>query len=421
MSHLLVPQDTVEKISLEGDTVVRAVSLSNGQVVRSEVGNVRLAPSDLSLVDKADWLELRRNQLPMAIRPEGYVRTIDLFCGCGGMSTGVGLAAFAINRSVQHQLACDLADDALSVFSANHGQEGIEKLDLSELSSIPGSSKTPIEVRITRKVTEETDLLIAGPPCQGHSNLNNHTRRRDPKNELYFKTIRAVELLMPKFVMIENVPTVTRDHSRVVDRSIEYLTELGYSCDEGVVSLTAIGLPQTRKRHILIAQRAGEKSMFESIKSTVSRFERNVRSVEFAIGDLLESLDDSLLNSVAGMADVTRARVDYLFDNDLYNLPDEVRPDCHRTKKHSYGSVYGRMKWDKPAPTITRGFLTMGQGRFVHPKRRSTLTPREAARVQGFPDFFDFSSLTTRKSLASVIGNAVPPRLSYVFALDLLR
>lgn len=414
-------QQKVEDTVCEGHYLRRSVALGDGTSVVSDVGDARLAPDGFTPDDKADWLELRRKVAPIAGAPQGSIRTVDLFCGCGGMSAGVALAAHSLNRVVEHQLACDLADDALSVYGANHGPSGIEKLDLSELSSIPGSSKTPIEVRIARKVIEETDLLMAGPPCQGHSNLNNHTRGRDPKNELYFKTVRAVELLSPKFVMIENVQTVTRDHGRVVERSIEYFEKIGYHCDEAVVNLTEIGLPQTRKRHILIARREGVASPFESVKTTVSRFRRNVRSLEFAIGDLVNSLDNSLLNSIAGMSDVTRARVDYLFDNDLYNLPDEVRPDCHRTKKHTYGSVYGRMKWDEPAPTITRGFLTMGQGRFVHPSRRSTLTPREAARVQGFPDFFDFSTLDSRKALASVIGNAVPPRLSYVFALDLLR
>jgi DNA (cytosine-5)-methyltransferase 1 len=84
----------------------------------------------------------------------------------------------------------------------------------------------------------------------------------------------------------------------------------------------------------------------------------------------------------------TQRRVDYLFDHDLFDLPNSERPPCHRDKMHTYNSVYGRLQWDRPAPTITGGFDTMGRGRFVHPRFRRPLTPREGARLQGFPDWF---------------------------------
>ena len=113
-------------------------------------------------------------------------------------------------------------------------------------------------------------------------------------------------------------------------------------------------------------------------------------------------------------------RINYLFDSGSYELPDEERPDCHRLKPHPYRAVYGRMRPDTPAPTITSGFGSTGQGRFVHPNERRTLTPHEAARVQFFPDFFDFGT-RGRRAYQEMIGNAVPPKLAYVVALDLLR
>ena len=98
-----------------------------------------------------------------------------------------------------------------------------------------------------------------------------------------------------------------------------------------------------------------------------------------------------------------------------------MRPDCHRLKEHSYKSVYGRMYWEQPAQTITSGFTSMGQGRFVHPKAKRTITPHEAARLQFIPDFFSFGDTIRRTSLAEIIGNAVPTKLTYVLALELLR
>ena len=101
----------------------------------------------------------------------------------------------------------------------------------------------------------------------------------------------------------------------------------------------------------------------------------------------------------------------YLFDKRLYDLPNSRRPDCHRDGDHSYVSMYGRLHWHKPAQTITTGFGSMGQGRYVHPARRRTITPHEAARLQTFPDWFDFGDQTSPTELAKMIGNAVPPLL----------
>jgi DNA (cytosine-5)-methyltransferase 1 len=98
-----------------------------------------------------------------------------------------------------------------------------------------------------------------------------------------------------------------------------------------------------------------------------------------------------------------------------------MRPDCHK-EGTSYGAVYGRMRWDAPAPTLTTGFLTTGRGRFIHPKRPRTITPREAARLQGFPDWFDFigTEMPARRDLAKWIGNAVPTVLGYLAGLAAL-
>ncbi|MEN8220818.1 MAG: DNA cytosine methyltransferase [Pseudomonadota bacterium] len=104
----------------------------------------------------------------------------------------------------------------------------------------------------------------------------------------------------------------------------------------------------------------------------------------------------------------------------MYNLPDLVRPSCHKNKNHSYKSCYGRLYWDKPAQTITSGFGSMGQGRYIHPLRKRVITPHEAARIQGFPDFFDFSMVNLRGDLHGMIANAVPPKITAMIINSLL-
>jgi DNA (cytosine-5)-methyltransferase 1 len=121
------------------------------------------------------------------------------------------------------------------------------------------------------------------------------------------------------------------------------------------------------------------------------------------------------------MTQENQRRVKYLFRKDVHDLPNRLRPPCHRDKDHSYVSMYGRMHWDKPAQTITGGFGSMGQGRFVHPTRPRTLTAHEAARLQGFPDFFDFSSVKGVTALREMIGNAVPPQLTALLVSQLLE
>jgi DNA (cytosine-5)-methyltransferase 1 len=102
-------------------------------------------------------------------------------------------------------------------------------------------------------------------------------------------------------------------------------------------------------------------------------------------------------------------------------LPNKLRPPCHRNKPdHRYKSMYGRLRWDQPAQTITTGFGSPGQGRYLHPDLPRTLTPHEAARVQFFPDWFDFGKAPSRSALAHCIGNAVPPKLGFAAARYLL-
>jgi DNA (cytosine-5)-methyltransferase 1 len=350
------------------------------------------------------------------------ITVVDLFCGCGGLSLGIAEAAWRLGRSFVPLLACDIEDNQLAVYAKNFDSRAIQKADLSQLSSLIGTAPTPVELRLFGPLKgKRVDFLLAGPPCQGHSNLNNHTRRVDPKNELYNKVARAAEYLRPRFILIENVPGVEKDHGAAVERTALSLQQLGYTTDRRVLDLSLLGVPQTRKRHVMLAIAHEEVTHRRTIQEIADEYRTPRRSLQWAISDLMSVEVGGLMNETSEMAEETRRRVDYLFEHNKYELPDSERPDCHRTKAHTYGSVYGRMHWDLPAPTITGGFLTVGRGRFVHPELRRTLSPREAARVQFFPDFFDFSPLKTRKAIAEVIGNAVPPKMSMIFALALLE
>jgi DNA (cytosine-5)-methyltransferase 1 len=281
--------------------------------------------------------------------------------------------------------------DLGELFEATHGQ-GLSKRD-----------------RALAAESGDCSLLVAGPPCQGHSDLNNKTRRNDPKNRLYLTVARAAEVFQPDVIVIENVPPVQWDTGNVVDETQNFLEKLGYVTDGAVINAADLGVPQRRKRFILIASLVDEVDP-ASIFDDLLRPNSSPRTVGWAIGDL-EGLDAKVPFDIPSkFSEENRERIDILFDQELFDLPNEHRPRCHREKDHSYKSVYGRLSWDKPAQTITTGFTSMGQGRYVHPSQRRTLTPHEAARIQTFPDYFQWPECR-RTDHSRLIGNAVPPLL----------
>jgi len=173
---------------------------------------------------------------------------------------------------------------------------------------------------------------------------------------------------------------------------------------------------QTRRRSVTLAS----LDIRPDVASAQAEVETPIRSTAWAIGDLLRNSRSDPFNSPPKSSPENIARMNYLFEHNLHDLPNEFRPDCHKLKPHSYTPMYGRMFWDRPSATITTGFGSMGRGRFVHPREARLITPHEAARLQGFPDFFDFGG-ARRTLLHKLIGNAVPPKLGYAVGLHLLR
>lgn len=367
----------------------------------------------MELCPLEDWIRAQAEPGP----PDGPLLTIaDLFSGCGGLTLGAieGLRHKQIRGAPM--LAVDSAPHALGVYEANLVVDGIETRlhgdDICKLfDGVLEDDATAAEAALSSQIGA-LDLLVAGPPCQGHSDLNNHSRRDDPRNSLYLRVIRAAEVLAPQAIVIENVPTVVHDRKRVVQTAKAELQRLRYDCDEIMLRADDLGLPQRRRRHFLVASRLGRpdsRAMIQPHMDDPAAIWPYLRDLE---GEAKAS--SSLFRTPSGISETNRARIAYLFEHGEYDLPDSERPDCHRKKPHSYKSVYGRLHQNEPAQTITSGFGSMGQGRYVHPTEPRTLTPHEAARLQGFPDFFDFSSATKRTALHEMIGNAVPPKMAAV-------
>ena len=385
--------------------------------------NVSLPPSGTTrdehpnLSDAYDLSWLMSRQWPENDKTSGELRVADLFCGCGGLSLGVWEACRALQLKPNYIFACDIDEAALDVYKKNFSpQNSISSPIEQVISGELGASLTKAEAQL-KKEFGKIDYLIAGPPCQGHSDLNNHTRRDDPKNQLVLRVARFAEIFMPRWVLIENVQGIRHDRLGALQKATSHLERLGYNFSDGLLQAETIGVAQARRRYFLFAS-LGAVYPIERIPVELGA---NPRPLAWAISDLLDKYrEESTFNSSARHSFDNNRRINYLFDNDLFELPNHQRPDCHKSGSHSYTSVYGRLYWDRPSPTITTGFGSVGQGRFVHSLKRRTLTPHEAARVQFFPDFFEFSD-RGRRQYQSLIGNAVPSKLAYAITIHQLR
>lgn len=402
--------------SMRSGFAVRTCRFGDGQEVALRVPFNGDAPKvGAHLADAFDLAWLKAKTKWAESGPE--IRSVDLFSGCGGLSLGASMAAASVGAQVSSIAAFDFFDAALEVHDRNFGSEHLCKSPIeSVFDGSFGSGLTATE-RSWRSKLGRIDLVLAGPPCQGHSDLNNHSRRDDPKNQLYFRCARVAEVLKPRVVLIENVPGSRHDKSGVVNRTTAALKSLGYQVASALLDATEFGVPQARKRFFLVARMS--EGGFD-LGAEARQLRLPLRSVAWAIGDLGIETSRGVFGTSAAHSPTNQARIRYLFDHKLYELPNSQRPDCHRLKKHSYVSVYGRMYPDRPSPTITGGFGSTGQGRFVHPGEPRTLTPHEASRLQWFPDWFDFGACK-RVDLQTMIGNAVPSQLAWAALATSLR
>lgn len=412
------PEQFVQK---HGASVIRRiVSRRNGGSSASTIKRIKGRHQDghdydLQSAFECSWLR-SQNWPPLNPIVKKHVRTADLFCGCGAMSLGVWEACRALQLKMIPTFAVDLNADAVATYTLNFETKAARVGDIFDfIDGELGQRETCRETAFKNQIGE-IDILMGGPPCQGHSDLNNHTRRNDPKNLLIFRMARFAELFRPKHVIIENVQGIRHDKNSAAQKTKAFLQSIGYNVDDGLILGSHVGVAQRRRRFFMVASLV----VIPQIAKMASDYVTTERTIEWACQDLVDVKGTTTFDTAAQHSHTNVERINYLFDHNIYDLPDIVRPDCHRLKAHDYKAVYGRLRPKEPAPTITTGFGSTGQGRFVHPLRRRTITPHEAARLQFIPDFFKFGDIG-RRSMQLLIGNAVPPKMAYVIALDLLR
>lgn len=329
---------------------------------------------------------------------------IDLFSGSGGLTTGLRQAGFRVAGAVE------LDRTSAMSYGLNHPETRLWPEDIRSVSGTDISNRLGIR-------PGDLDLVAGCPPCQGFSSLRTRNAKKaaeDPRNDLIFDFLRLAEELLPRNVMLENVPGLEVDSRFLVLKS--RLEALGYLVEDRVLNAADYGVPQRRKRLLLLAAR-------KSCPRFPSKAGRT-RTVRDAIGGMpLAGSSGDTLHDLPERRSVRIRQLIKLVPKDGGSrsaVPPRFLPPCHRGHD-GHNDVFGRMAWDRVAPTITSGCHNPSRGRFLHPEHDRAITLREAALLQSFPADYRFSLDRGKEHLAMQIGNALPPEMIRRIARLLLR
>ncbi|MDS2172375.1 DNA cytosine methyltransferase [Nesterenkonia sp. CL21] len=325
------------------------------------------------------------------------ITAIDLFCGAGGLSLGLKNAGIEVVAGIDLDPACQFPYE--ENLKATFLRKDVGEVEASELEGL----WTPGRYR----------LLAGCAPCQPFSS---HRRGADTSKEdnwdLLSHFARLVEETTPEFVTMENVTRLSR--MSVFSDFVAKLEELDYEVEYGTLYGPQFGLPQERRRLVLVASRVGavglpegekDKTKFKTVEQTI----KTLPKLRHGEGDPKDPLHTARKLSVMNLARMQAS----IPGGTWRDWPEELLAPCHRKASgRSFQAFYGRMRWDSPSPTITTQSFNFGTGRFGHPEQDRSLTLREAAMLQGFPRSYKFVAKGQRPSMQAVgrlIGNAVPP------------
>lgn len=337
------------------------------------------------------------------IATSSAVSAVDLFCGAGGLTHGL------LQSGIKVEAGIDIDGQAEHAFVKNNPRVKFLKWDVSRKYS-PSISKL---------FDKDKHRLLAGcAPCQPFSKLTQAIEKHQCW-DLLDNFGRYVKGIRPEFVTMENVPELADRGREVFDRFLSLLGRLGYHVDWEVVKCERYGVPQARRRLVLLASLLGDIS----IPAGSYRYPSQWKTVRDTIShlpplDVGEECPDDPLHAASQLSPLNLRRIRATPHNGgtRQDWPDELVLDCHRKKSgERYYSIYGRMWWDKPAPTMTTLCTGIGNGRFGHPEQDRSITLREAALFQSFPRSYEFwptDQRVNRKAVSRMIGNAVPPQLA---------
>lgn len=348
----------------------------------------------------------RRGRLPS-------IEVVDLFCGIGGLSYGMMTKGFKILAGFDLDKTCKYA------YETNTGGLFFFK----DVKSVSGD-----EIKKLYSKKKVIRVLAGCAPCQPFSSYAFKNKEKDPnKYDLLYEFGRLVEESLPDIVTMENVTQIINFKAKpVLQDFVDKLESLGYSVSVNRVFCPDYGIPQSRKRLVLLASKKGaiklippthDKEHYVTVRKTIADLP------PLSAGEIDEK--DPLHRAIA-LAPINLQRIKATpYGGSWHDWPEELILECHKKKGgKTYGSVYGRMEWDKPSPTMTTQCTGLGNGRFGHPEQDRAISVREAALLQTFPmnyRFFPNEESVSITKASRYIGNAVPPILGEIIAQSIIN
>ena len=341
---------------------------------------------------------------------------VDLFCGAGGITLGMR------NAGIDAQLGVDKEECFRRTYETNNPGSELLAADISKLSG----KQLLDSIRLK---SDDGFILAACAPCQPFSAHNKKNILRgydDERSNLLSQVSRIIEEIQkkPDYIFVENVPGLNDARHPIFERFEEVLYRLRYTCVSDTIDAARYGVPQHRRRFILIGKRKIAHLSFpepthgpnKKDYETVGMWLKGLPPIR--AGGASKSIPNHECRNLSQI-NLRRIRSVPKSGGSRDSFSKDLVLECHKKKDVGHKDVYGRMDWDKPAPTITTKCVCLSNGRFGHPTQDRAMSIREAARLQTFPDSYIFYG-SGIDSKAAQIGNAVPVRLAAVFIRHLI-
>jgi DNA (cytosine-5)-methyltransferase 1 len=341
------------------------------------------------------------------------ISAVDLFCGIGGLSYGLKEAGINIKAGFDFDNRCKYAyEENCKAKFINADVSNIKKEDINRYYN-----------------NSDIKVLVGCAPCQPFSTYTlKDDKQKDQRWQLLYEFSRLIKETKPDIVSMENVPNLLNFKKEpIFENFVNELKEYGYFVWYKIVYSPDYGIPQKRKRLILLASKKGEIKLIEPTHKPIEYI-----TVKDAIGHLQkiksgESAKDDFIHKASKISDKNLQRIRQSKQGGSWkrDWDEELKLECHKKEQgQSYGSVYGRMSWNEPSPTMTTFCTGIGNGRFGHPEQDRAISLREAGILQSFPMKYKFASSAKTLKFTQVskqIGNAVPPRLGEVIGISIIK
>lgn len=341
------------------------------------------------------------------------LKAVDFFCGGGGMSLGLSQAGINVIAGIDNDIS------VAPTYEANHKSSLFLNHDISKYSP------QELENDLNLGKNDDNLIFVGCSPCQYWSLINTDKKKSKKTAFLLSYFHNFIKYFNPGYILIENVPGMSKRSDSPINGFKNSLESMGYFLADGILDCSDFGVPQKRKRYVLIASRVRKISLPKSTKGKRPVLRDTIGDYKYFTPISSGTEDNSTkFHSTAKLSllNIKRIKATPIDGGTRLAWKDnpELQLQAYIGKDSCFRDVYARLFWDKPSPTITTKFISYSNGRFGHPEQNRALSIREGAAIQSFPKGYKIKSKSITDA-ARIIGNAVPPKFARALGKQILR